>query len=107
MNYHASELYCTNLANHLEGMSHDAVNDYLRRSRNTARDVGEIAESLINNRPGSYLIVGDSMQDKRHGVMELVKYKYSRNEHGLMKGIGVINVVHSDGTDYDPIDFRA
>jgi len=47
------------------------------------------------------------MQDKRHGVMELVEYKYSRNEHGLMKGIGVINVVHSDGTDYDPIDFRA
>ena len=33
------------------------------------------------------------MQDKRHGVMELVEYKYSRNEHGLMKGIGVINAL--------------
>jgi len=28
---------CTNLADHLDGVSHDAVSDYLRRERHTAR----------------------------------------------------------------------
>ena len=38
--------------------------------------------------------------------MELVKRQYSGNEGGLVKGIGVVNLVHSDGTAYYPIDFR-
>jgi hypothetical protein len=66
-----------------------------------------LAEPLINDQPGGYLIVDDSVQDKRHSqVMELVKRQYSGNEHGLVKGIGIVNLVHSDGTDYYPIDFR-
>jgi len=98
---------CTNLADHLEDTSHDAVNDYLRREKHTARQIWELAEPLINNQPGGYLIVDDSVQDKRYSqVMELVKHQYSGNEHGLVKGIGIVNLVHSDGTDYYPIDFR-
>ena len=27
---------CTNLADHLDNISHDAINDYLRRERHTA-----------------------------------------------------------------------
>ena len=38
--------------------------------------------------------------------MERVKRQYSGNVHGLVKGIGIVNLVHSDGTDHDPIDFR-
>lgn len=98
---------CTNLADHLEDASHDAVNDYLRREKHTARQIWELAEPLINDRPGGYLIADDSVQDKRHSrVMELVKRQYSGNEHGLVKGIGSVNLVHSDGTDHYPIDFR-
>ncbi|MEI2770784.1 MAG: hypothetical protein V9G98_08635, partial [Candidatus Competibacter sp.] len=59
------------------------------------------------DRPGSYLIADDSVQDKRHSrVMERVKRQYSGNAHGLVKGIGIVNLVHSDGTDHDLIDFR-
>jgi len=98
---------CTNLANHLEDTSHDTVNDYLRRERNTARHIWELAGPLINNQSDAYLIIDDSVQDKRHShVMELVKRQYSGNVHGLVKGIGIVNLVHSDGTDYYPIDFR-
>lgn len=97
----------TNFADHLEGTSHDAVNDYLRRQRHTARQIWDLAEPLIDNRPGNYLILDDSVQDKRHSrVMELVKRQYSGNEQGLVKGIGIVNLVHSDGTDHYPIDFR-
>jgi len=38
---------CTNLAAHLEQVSHDAVNDYLRREKHTAHTLWEFAEPLI------------------------------------------------------------
>ncbi|HRC73422.1 MAG TPA: transposase [Candidatus Competibacter sp.] len=98
---------CTHLADHLEGTSHDAINDYLRRGRVTARDLWALAEPLITNRAAAYLIVDDSVQEKPHSrAMELVKRQYSGNAHGLVKGIGVVNLVHSAGAEYYPIDFR-
>lgn len=57
---------CTNLAAHLEGTSHDAINDDLRRERPTARHLWELAEPLIDNQAEAYLIVDDSVLDKRH-----------------------------------------
>ena len=102
-----SNYTCTNLAAHLEGTSHDAINDYLRRERHTARHLWELAESLIDNQAEAYLIVDDSVLDKRHAqAMELVKRQYSGNVHGLVRGIGVVNLVHSYQEDYYPIDFR-
>ncbi len=98
---------CTHLADHLEGTSHDAINDYLRRGRVTARDLWALAEPLITNRAAAYLIVDDSVQEKPHSrAMELVKRQYSGNAHGLVKGIGIVNLVHSAGAEYYPIDFR-
>ena len=98
---------CTHLADHLEGTSHDAINDYLHRGKVTARDLWKLAESLIADRPEAYLIVDDSVQEKPHGRrMELVKRQYSGNTHSLVKGIGIVNLVHSAGEDYYPIDFR-
>ena len=55
---------CTNLATHLEQVSHDAVNDYLRREKHTAHTLWEFAEPLINNSSKSYLVLDDSVQDK-------------------------------------------
>ena len=48
---------CTNLATHLEQVSHDAVNDYLRREKHTAHTLWEFAEPLINNSSESYLVL--------------------------------------------------
>ena len=62
---------CTNLAAHLEDTSHDAINDYLRRERHTARHLWELAEPLIDNQAEAYLIMDDSVLDKHHWqVME-------------------------------------
>ena len=57
---------CTNLAAHLEKVSHDAVNDYLRREKHTAHTLWEFAEPLINNSSESYLVLDDSVQDKNY-----------------------------------------
>ncbi len=98
---------CSNLAAHLEGVSHDAITDYLQREKITARQLWELVQPLLQDSPESYLILDDSVQDKRYSQkIELVKRQYSGNEHGLVRGIGVVNLVHSDGTDYYPIDYR-
>lgn len=97
----------TNLANHLEDVSHDSVSDYLAREKSTARQIWELAKEVINNDAYSYLIVDDSVQDKRYSrKIELVKNQYSGAEHGLVNGIGIVNLVHSDGKEFAPIDYR-
>ena len=98
---------CSNLANHLKEVSHDAVSDNLKREELTARGLWELVQPLLNDSPQAYLLVDDSVQDKRYSkTIELVKRQYSGNEHGLVLGIGVVNLVHSDGTAYYPLDYR-
>lgn len=101
---------CTNLAEHLEGVSHDSVTDYLQKERLTARQVWEQASRLISDSPQAVLIVDDSVQDKRYSRrIELVRSQYSGLESGAVDGIGVVNLVHNAGVkahDFFPIDYR-
>jgi hypothetical protein len=98
---------CTNLADHLDDVSHDAVNGYLHREKLTARHLWKQVQPLLKDGPDAYLIVDDSVQAKKHArKMELVKRQWSGNEGGLVKGIGVVNLVHSDGEDHLHVDFR-
>ena len=102
-----SNYTCSNLAEHLEEMSHDAVSDYLQRDKLTARHLWDLVAPLLKDSESSYLIVDDSVQNKQYSrKIELVKKQYSGAEHGLVRGIGVVNLLHSDGTDFYPIDYR-
>ncbi len=98
---------CSNLAEHLEGVSHDAVSDFLQRGRMTAGRVWELVEPLLNDSEAAVLIVDDSVQNKQYSQkIGLVRQQYSGAEHGLVRGIGIVNLVHSDGEEYYPIDYR-
>jgi len=98
---------CTNLSEHLENVSHDAISDYLKKNKITPNENWKRVEKLIKNTRESFLIVDDSVQDKRYSKsIELVKKQYSGAVGGLVRGIGVVNLVHSDGRDYYPIDYR-
>jgi len=98
---------CTNLAEHVNDLSHDAINDYLRREKHTAHTVWELAEPLITNSHAVDLILDDSVQDQSYSQkIEMVKRQYSGNAHGLVKGIGIVNLVHTYQKDYNPLDFR-
>lgn len=101
---------CTHLAEHLTGeqaVSHDAISDFLRREKLTPRRLWEVVAPLLHDSPDAYLIVDDSVQDKRYSKkIELVKRQYSGAEGGLVDGIGVVNLLHSDGQEFYPIDFR-
>ncbi len=103
---------CTNLSEHLDGApgtSHDAVGDFLSREKLTARGLWELVAPLIDDSPDAYLIVDDSVQNKQFSKqIELVKRQYSGNEHGLVRGINIVNLIHTNGSadGYLPIDFR-
>jgi len=103
---------CTNLANHLKGdqaVSHDAINDFLRREKLTPRGLWDVAQTLISDGPSAYLLFDDSVQDKRYATnMNLVYRQWSGAVHDVVKGIGVVNLVHSSGPDQEfyPIDYR-
>ena len=72
---------CANLAEHLGGMSHDVVSDYLKRERLTARHLWELVAEQIDDSPDAYLIIDDSVQDKRYSrSIEMVKLQYSGAE---------------------------
>ena len=99
----------SHLAEHLDDVSHDVITDYLRSERLTSRSLWDLVAPLISDGPDAFLILDDSVQDKRYSrCIELVKRQYSGAEHGLVRGIGVINLVHStgDASDFWPVDFR-
>ena len=99
----------THLAEHLDQVSHDVISDFLRSEHLTPRSVWELVANLIEDNPSAFLLVDDSVQDKRYSrFIDLVKLQYSGAEHGLVRGIGVVNLVHSagDGKDFYPIDYR-
>ena len=99
----------SHLAEHLDDVSHDVVTDYLRSEHLTARGLWDLVERLIQDGPDAFMLVDDSVQDKRYSqFIELVKLQYSGAEHGLVRGIGIVNLVHSAGKqkDFYPIDYR-
>jgi len=98
---------CYNLSEHLEDTSHDVVSNFLKRNRITAREVWTLVKSLVHNTESSYLIIDDSVQNKQYSKsIALVKKQYSGAAGGLVRGIGVVNLVHSDGKEHYPVDYR-
>jgi len=99
----------THLAEHLDSVSHDTVTDYLQSERLTAAHLWGLVSGLLHDSEQAFLMADDSVQDKRYSrFIELVKRHYSGATHGLVRGIGVVNLVHSSGTagDFYPIDYR-
>ena len=100
---------CSNLSEHLEKVSHDVVTDFLRNSKFTPKDVWELVKNRIDDSEEAFLLVDDSVQNKEYShSIETVKLQYSGNEHGLVKGIGLVNLVHTNGFegDFYPINYR-
>ena len=84
----------TNLAEHLEQISHDAINYYLQRAKLTPRLLWENVKDIIEGDANGYIIFDGSVLDKGYSQeIEIVRRQYSGNEHGVVKGIGVVSCV--------------
>jgi hypothetical protein len=100
---------CTYLAEHLEDVSHDVVNDFLRQKRFLPREVWKLVKDRIEESKEAWLMVDDSVHDTRYSRgIDLVRAQYSGNEHRVVRGIGVVSLVHRGGKDEEfyPIDYR-
>ena len=100
---------CSNLAEHLEDVSHDSVTDFLEKSKFTPRHLWELVKERIDDSEAAFLLVDDSVQNKQYAnAIETVKLQYSGNVHGLVKGIGLVNLVHTNGAmgEFYPINYR-
>ncbi len=100
---------CSNLAEHLEKVSHDSVTDFLQNSKFTPKELWELVKNRIDDSEEACLLVDDSVQNKEYShSIETVKLQYSGNEHGLVKGIGLVNLVHTNGAmgEFYPVNYR-
>lgn len=100
---------CSNLSEHLENVSHDSVTDFLQSSEFAPEDLWELVRERIDDSAEAFLLVDDSVQNKQYSQsIETVKLQYSGNEDGLVKGIGLVNLVHTNGClgDFYPINYR-
>lgn len=99
----------TYMADHHPGFSHDSINRYLMEDDVSPNTVWQSIECLIRRSGNACLIFDDSVLDKRHSFkIELVRSQYSGNEHGIIKGIGVVNClyVNLDTHEYWVVDWR-
>ncbi|MGD1806223.1 IS701 family transposase [Dapis sp. BLCC M126] len=85
----------TNLANHLENVSHDKINRYLKIQNFDNQDLWRnVKKEIIANTEG-YLIFDDTVINKKHSnKIELVRRQYSGNEHQVVRGIGIVNCIY-------------
>ena len=85
----------TNLAEHLENISHDKINYYLKNEKLTPRLLWDNVKDLIVVNEDAYIIFDDTVVDKRFSSeIEIVRRQYSGNEHGVVRGIGIVSCIY-------------
>ena len=85
----------TNLSEHLDGISHDRINRYLRGEKLTPRLLWDNVEEMVQTSANAYIIFDDTVLDKHSSSrIELTRRQYSGNEHRVIRGIGLISCVY-------------
>ena len=90
-------------------LSHDSVSHFLQARHMRPKEVWGQAKKQINLDEAGILIADDSILDKqRSNKIELVNYQYSGNEHRVIAGIGLVNLLwhRLEQNDSIPVDYR-
>lgn len=99
----------TYLADHLDGLTHDNVQYFLRTQHVTPRQLWHQVQAEVVLSDRGYVLFDDTVLDKRHSRrIELVRRQYSGNAHGLIPGIGLVTCVYvnPDTGQFWLIDYR-
>lgn len=87
-------------------LAHDAIDRWKSSKNYSPLQLWQHTRFLVEKETG-YLVVDDSLLDKRYSRKnELAKKQYSGNEHGLVNGIDLVNLLWTDGKEYIPVDYR-
>ena len=77
-------------------LHHDAVSRWLMNTTFAPSDLWYQVKNLVQKDRG-YLIADDSLLDKRYSRHnELARIQYSGNEHGLVNGICIVNMLWTE-----------
>ena len=99
----------TNMADHVEGLSHDKLNRYLRGEELTPALLWESVEELLIPSANGYLLFDDTVLDKRFGPkIEMTRRQWSGNAHAIIRGIGLVSCVYvnPEREQFWVIDYR-
>jgi SRSO17 transposase len=87
-------------------LSHDSVSKWLRDEDFTSKDLWTHVKTMVDKEQG-YLVGDDSVLDKRFSRNnELVSRHWSGNEHRLICGINLVNLLWTKGEECIPVDYR-
>jgi hypothetical protein len=87
-------------------IGHDAVTRWLARAAYQPADLWKHVKPLVSLNAG-YLVGDDSLLCKKYSrENELAKKQYSGNEHKLVNGICLVNLLWTSGKEYIPVDYR-
>jgi hypothetical protein len=90
-------------------ISHDSVSRWLNEVNFRPRELWITVEKHIKKEEPSLLIVDDTiLSKKRSQKIDLVNYQYSGNEHAVIAGIGLVNLVWHGlkSREAGPVDYR-
>ncbi|MCL2642604.1 MAG: transposase [Candidatus Bathyarchaeota archaeon] len=88
-------------------LSHDSISRWLANAKVQPKNLWEIASKEIAGHSGILAFDDVVINKSRSQKMELVNWQYSGAEHGIVKGIGVVNALWQTSKDeYTPIDYR-
>lgn len=87
-------------------IAHDSFNCFLSRQSLTNETLWNEVQPYIEKRSG-WLVLDDSVIDKNHSkFIQMTYYQWSGKHHKIVKGIGLISLVWTDGTVTYPLDYR-
>ena len=88
-------------------LSHDGISRWLANAKVQPKDLWEVASKEIKGCNGILAVDDVVINKSRSQKMELVNWQYSGTQHGVVKGIGVVNALwQTSKDDYTPIDYR-
>jgi hypothetical protein len=99
----------TNLADHVDNLDHNSVYRFLKNEKLTPALVWEKVKPLLEQSEDGCLLFDDTVLDKSYSHrISGTRRQYSGNTHGIVMGIGVVNLVYYNphNEQYLVIDFR-
>ncbi len=99
----------TNMAAHVEELSHDRLNRYLRGEKLTPRLLWENVREVYQPCASGFIVFDDTVLDKSFGPsIETTRRQWSGNAHGIVRGIGLVSClyVHPETEQFWVIDYR-
>lgn len=86
-------------------IAHDSVSRWLLTSEYCPSDLWNKVQNIVKPKTG-YLVLDDTILDKKYSnCNELAHYQYSGNQHGLVYGIGLVNLLWTDTNSFVPVDY--